>query len=129
VRISEEKKQKNETPSIINFFPLLPRGCSPLVKVLDAGVTRLWAVVPCRFQPGLAREVELDVHLIKLPASERLRLDSEILEVKESEDGAVFLSLEINLPDLEPGEYELEIAALESAAQIQETVKTSLFRK
>ncbi len=128
-RLAEAEKMGAPAVSLIDFFPALPKGCAPMLGILDIAPALLWAVVPARFEPGEAAEIEMTTALIVLETGEKISLDSEILDARETEAGIHFVVLEINLPDLASGEYELEITALNNATQATTGVKTRLVKK
>ncbi len=129
IRLSEPGKEAKPAISILSFYPILPRGCTPLVKNVEAGVTKVWAIVPAKFEAGGPTEVELKTQLSALESGQTAALDSEILDVKEAGDNTHFVVLEISLPELDRGEYELEIALLDIATQTSQAVKTRLVKK
>ncbi len=128
-RLAEAGKRGKVAVSILDFFPVLPEGCAPALGILETTPAQLWAVVPARFESGRASEVELTTSLTVLTSGEKMSLDSEILDVKETEGGFHFVVLEINLPDLGNGEYELEIAALDTTTQTAAAVKSRLVKR
>jgi VWFA-related protein len=128
-RLAEAGKGGKPAVSILDFFPALPEGCAPILGILEKTPAQLWAVVPARFEDGRASEVELTTTLTVLETGEKIPLDSEILDVKATEEKIHFVVMEINLPDLGSGEYELEIAALDSATQTAAAVKSRLVKR
>jgi VWFA-related protein len=129
VRMQDAPKTKEGSPSIISFFPVLPRQSAPLLGPLDPEAPRLMAVVPVQFLRDQAPEVELEVRLTMLPASEQMAVESGILDTKQTEGGLSFIVLEIRLPELSPGDYELEIAARDITTGAAHSVKTRLLKK
>ncbi len=125
-RLAEAGKGGKPIVSILDFFPALPEGCAPILGMLETTPAQLWAIVPARFEPGRVAEVELTTTLAILETGEKISLDSQILDVKETEEKMHFVAMEINLPELANGEYELEIAALDAATQIPAGVKSRL---
>jgi VWFA-related protein len=128
-RISRIKKGADLAASLINFYPLLPMHCSPLVKNLEADDKVILAVIAAVFPADQLPEVNLDVRMTLSSTGEEFPLEARILEAKRAENGKDVLMLEIDLPDLRPGEYELEITATESATQAQSVMKTSIVKK
>jgi len=129
LRLAVSRKEKGPASSIIQFFPSLPRGCTPLVGNLEAEVKKLWALIPARIEAGQAAELEIRAELSGLESGQSVFLDSDILDVREAAENAHFILLEISLPDLDSGEYDLEIAVLDPAAQTSQAVKTRLIKK
>jgi VWFA-related protein len=128
-KISRMKKGADLAASLINFYPLLPIHCSPLVKNLEADDKVILAVIAAVFPEDQLPEVNLDVRMTLASTGEEFPLEARILEAKRAENGKDVLMLEIDLPDLRPGEYELEITATESVTQAQSVMKTSIVKK
>jgi hypothetical protein len=128
-KISRMKKGADLAASLINFYPLLPMHCSPLVKNLEADDKIILAVIAAVFPADQLPEVNLDVRMTLSSTGEEFPLEARILEAKRAENGKDVLMLEIDLPDLPPGDYELEIKATESATQAQSVMKTSIVKK
>jgi hypothetical protein len=129
LKISRMKKGADLATSLISFYPLLPMHCSPLVKNLEADDKVILAVIAAVFPADQLPEVNLDVRMTLASTGEEFPLEARILEAKRAENGKDVLMLEIDLPDLRPGEYELEIKATESTTQAQSLMKTSIVKK
>ncbi len=129
LKISRMKKGADLATSLISFYPLLPMHCSPLVKNLEADDKVILAVIAAVFPADQLPEVNLDVRMTLASTGEEFPLEARILEAKRAENGKDVLLLEIDLPDLRPGEYELEIKATESTTQAQSVMKTSIVKK
>lgn len=130
VRIEKEKMKKNNSHSIISYYPLLPQKSSPLVGHLTEGMSRIWAVIPTLTKNNEAPDVEIKVRLIRKLDSHEFDLESDILDAKRVEKNNMdALLLEIHLPELKPGEYELEITASEFISQTESVVKIPLMKK
>jgi hypothetical protein len=56
-------------------------------------------------------------------------LVANLLDSKAIGNNRVVLVLEINLPDLRPGDYDLEITATESEKRVQQVMKTSFVKR
>jgi VWFA-related protein len=97
--------------TLIDLYPLLPVGCSPLLKVLPAGARRLLAVWPVRHQGAAMPDVDFDARLTRPDGGEDLAAEVRIADVKSYPPDRVVLLLEIALPELQPGSYSLEILA------------------
>jgi hypothetical protein len=54
---------------------------------------------------------------------------ANLLDSKAIGNNKVVLVLEINLPDLRPGDYDLEITATESEKRVQKVMKTSFVKR
>jgi hypothetical protein len=103
--------------------------CSPLVKNLEADDKIILAVIAAVFPADQRPEVNLDVRMTLPSTGEEFPLEARILDSKRAENGKDTLVLEIDLPELRPGEYELEIKATESTTNAQSIMKTSIVKK
>jgi len=121
-------REKSQRTSLINFYPLLPIECSPLVKTMTRDDRKILAVFPSKFRGSRTPQVNLDFRLSGLPSGLQIPLEARILESKKIGEERSVLVVELNLPELEPGDYELEIKATESTTQAQ-TVMKSVFSK
>ncbi|MCX6563548.1 MAG: VWA domain-containing protein [Candidatus Aminicenantes bacterium] len=121
-------KRVSQRSSFINFYPLLPLHCRPLVKTLGPNDKRLIAVIPAEFQAKTAPAVHVGFRLTAASTGEEFPLETRILETKKFEKGKSVLVVEIDLPILSPGEYQIEIVATDKTTQARAVMKTS-FRK
>ena len=126
VRFSEEmsRKEKDKDLSLSDFYKFLPRNHCLVVRDIESGIKSLLAVLPATVAEGPTPEIELSVRLHPRPEGEAINLTAEIIDIKNTNTNADILMIEIRLPDLNPGEYELEIEALE-----KDTLASSLVRK
>jgi VWFA-related protein len=111
----QKKKPKREPLSIANIYPFLSNRHSPLVDTLEKGISKLFAIVHCSHREIDKLKIELSAHLTQLPSGEKTRLLFSILKTKKEKETNVFL-IEINLPEMLPGRYSLEITAQEMAS-------------
>lgn len=109
----ERKKPKSEPLSIANIYPFLSNRNSPLVDTLEKGSSKLFAVVRCSYIEIEKPKIGLSAHLIHHPSGEKTRLSFAVLKAEKKEDSNVIL-IEINLPEMQPGRYSLEMTAQES---------------
>lgn len=120
----QKKKSKKEPLSIANIYPFLSNRHSPLVDTLEKGISKLFAIVHCSHRKIDTPNIELSAHLTQLPSGEKTRLLFSVLK-KEKEKETDVLLLEINLPELLPGKYSLEMTAQETARKLKShTVQT-----
>lgn len=129
LKISRTKKEADLAATLINFYPLLPVHCSPLVKNLEADDKVILAVIAAQFPADQLPEVSLDIRMIVPSTGEGFDLEARILEAKRAENGKDVLVIEIYLPELRPGDYELEIKAAESITNTQGVMKTSIVKR
>ena len=126
VRFSEglSRKGKDKDISLSDIYKFLPKNHCLVVRDIESGIKSLLAVLPVSIAEGPAPEIELSVRLHPRPEGEAINLATEIIEIKNTNTNADILMIEIRLPDMKPGEYELEIEALE-----KDTLASSLIRK
>jgi len=114
--------------SLINIYPSLSGEYSPLVEVLDKGISKILAAVQYKIVNIPAPEVELSAHLIKESGGEKIPLSFSILSSKEKEKTHTVL-IEVELPELKPGKYSLELAAEEETSRSRsQTTRTFLIK-
>ncbi len=78
---------------------------------------------------GPAPEVEFSARLHPRPEGEPINLTMEIVDIQETGAQTDILMMEIRPPDLNPGEYELEIEALEKKTSARSFVRKHLVWK
>jgi len=127
LQMSAPKKESQKT-SFLDFYRLLPMNHSPLVRTLERDEKKILAIIPASFRGGRAPQVNLEFRLTEFQSGRQFPLEAKILESKKIGDERIWLVVELNLPDLKPGDFELEIKATESTTQAQ-TVMTSRFSK
>ncbi|NOR53937.1 MAG: hypothetical protein GQ536_07615 [Candidatus Aminicenantes bacterium] len=130
--LKASKLQKGETEenplSLINIYPSLSGEYSPLVEVLDKGISKILAAVQYTIFNIQAPEVELSAHLIKESSGEKIPLSFSILSTREEEKTHTVL-IEFELPELQPGKYSLDIAAEEETTRSKsQTTRTFLIK-
>ena len=115
LRASKEQKKKPESEplSIANIYPFLSNRHSPLVDTLEKGISKLLAVVRCSYKEIEEPKIELSAHLIHHPSGEKTRLSFSVLRAEKEESSNVVL-IELDLPEMVPGRYSLEMTAQES---------------
>jgi hypothetical protein len=122
--IEQKKKSKSEPLSIANIYPFLSNRHSPLVDTLEKGISKLFAIVHCSHKEIDKPNIEFSAHLTQFPSGEKIRLLFSILKTEKEKETDVLL-LEINLPELLPGKYSLEMTAQETARKLKShTVQT-----
>jgi hypothetical protein len=98
------------------------------VKTLGPNDKRLIAVIPAEFQAKTAPAVNVGFRLTAPSTGEEFPVETRILETRKFEKGKSVLVVEIDLPSLSPGEYQMEIVATDKITQARAVMKTS-FRK
>ena len=114
LRVSEgENRDQGDLASSLNrIYPFPAERLAPLIEELPRTTRSLQAVVRTIVAGTWASDVELALFLIEQTSGERRPLDFSLLDVIHT-TGTAYL-LEIDLPELSPKEYILEIAARES---------------
>jgi len=128
LRFSEgsSQKEKDKDLSLSNLYKFLPKNHCLVVRDLEPGIKSLLAVLPVTAAEGPAPEVEFSARLRPGPEGEPINLTMEIVDVQETGAQTDILIMEIRLPDLNPGEYELEIEALEKKTSARSFVRKLL---
>ncbi len=131
VRFSEglSRKRKDKDISLGEFYKFLPKNHCLVVRDLEPGIKSLLAVLPVAVAEGPTPEIELSVRLLPKPEGEAINLTTEIVDIQKTNTKIDILMMEIRLPDLKPGEYELEIEALEKKTSARSFVRKLLVRK
>jgi len=131
LRFSEglSRKEKDKDLSLSDFYKFLPKDHCLVVRDLEPGIKSLLAALPVTAAKGPAPEVEFSVRLHPRPEGEPINLAMEIVDIQETSAKTDILMMEIRLPDLKPGEYELEIEALEKKTFARSFVRKFLVRK
>jgi VWFA-related protein len=129
LKILLRKGPPEKNCSLINFYPLLPQGHSPLLRNLEAGAVKLLAVLPVHFNIEMAQDIDLEVRWQRVPSGAKILLESMILTVKDIDDRNAVVMLEVGIPDSPPGDYELEFTAVESETGGVTVVRKSLLIK
>jgi len=85
------------------------------VDTLEKGISKLYAIVHCSHRKIDKPKIELFAHLTQLPSGEKTRLLFSVLKTEKEKETDVLL-IEINLPEMLPGRYSLEMIAQEMAS-------------
>jgi len=106
----DKKKKKEASLSIADIYPFISNEHSPLVGDLEQGTTKLLAVIRNDVVNLKNPEIELTAYLFDYSVTQKTPLSFSILASEKREETDVLL-VELHLPDLEPGQYFLKIAA------------------
>jgi len=109
----KKKKSKSESFSIKDFYPFLSNDFSPLVEDLEQGISNLFAEVRCFIYNTIEPDVELSVYIIDHSTGEKVPLSFSFLSSKNLGE-LYILFLEFEMPELNPGDYSIEIIAEET---------------
>jgi len=112
----QKKRTKKDSLSINDIYPFLSNDFSPLVEDLEQGIVNLCAEVRCSIFNNKEPDVELSVYLIDHSSGEKIPLSFSFLSSK-NEGELYVLFLEFEMPELEPGDYSIEIIAEETTTK------------
>jgi VWFA-related protein len=116
LKTQPEDKAK-ESLSLNNIYPFLSNKFSPVVNVLDRGVSKLLAVLRCSIINIPEPEVEFSAHIVQQTSGQKIPLPFSFISSKEEDEQTDILLIELQLPGLMPGQYSLEIIAEETTTQ------------
>lgn len=125
----KDQKGKDKDLSLGDIYKFLPENHRLVVRELGRETTNLLAVLPVSFSYAAAPEVEFSVRLHPKPEGEAILLEMQIIDVQTIGDHQDILMMEISLPDLNPGEYELEIEAIDQNTSDSFFIRKSLIKK
>ena len=123
------QKGKDKDLSLENVYKYLPKNHSLVVREIGPEIENLLAVLPVTFAGGPAPEIEFIARLHPKPEGEAIVLPIQIIDVQAIRDNKDIMMIEMRLPDLVPGEYELEIEAIEKNTSASFSVRRSLKMK
>ena len=112
----QKKGTKKVSLSINDIYPFLSNYFSPLVEDLEQGIVNLCAEVQCSIFNTEEPDVELSAYLINHSSAEKIPLYFSFISSKNEGESYV-LFLEFEMPELEPGDYSIEIIADEMATK------------
>jgi VWFA-related protein len=128
INLTPALKKGVSISSLIDFYPLVPGQCAPLLKSLDPGVRTLLAIIPTEFRGNKVPNVVLDFKLTSSDGTE-LPIDTSIVNTKDAGLGRAVLAAEIDLPELPPGRYNLEITATNASGEVIKTLRSAFEKK
>ncbi len=125
--LKREKDEKTEqSPSIKDIYPFLASSVCPLIDRIEKGTPRILAVMVNSIRGIENPDIRLTAEVINQSTKEKILLDSQIISV-ENKGTADILLLELELPELESGEYSIEFTALENTTGKICQQKTGIF--
>jgi len=123
----QEKELEKESVSLIAIYPFLPKNFFPLVEEADRGIEKLLAVLRLSIVDVPESEIEISALLIDHSSDQKIPLQNISIHAVEKREGIDVLLIEFLLPELEAGEYSLEIIAEEMTTQ-QRSQTTRTFK-
>ena len=118
----QEKGIKSEPLSINDIYPFLANNFSPLVEAVDKEISSLLAVVRLSIIEIPDHEIEFSVNLTNHSSQKKIQLSDSFILSNENIEGTEVLLIEIQLPELESGNYSLEIVADEMTTKTRSQV-------
>lgn len=129
IKLSEEQNEKEKDVSLNNLYKFRPKNHSLIVRDLWPGIKSLLAVLPVNITEGTAPEFEFSIRLHPKPDGEPMELKTEIVDIQKASTNTDVLMIEISLPELKSGEYELEIEVLDINTLARSFVRKLLIKK
>ena len=123
---NQGKRAEKESLSINDVYPYLSNEFSPVVEELEQGILKLLAVVRCSILNIKEPDVELSANLIDHSSNKKVPLSNSSILSTENIEGTEVLFMEIQLPELEPGDYSIEIIADEMTTQARSQATRNL---
>jgi len=111
--------------SLTDVYPFVTNNHSPVFEVLSQDTLNLCGVAICSVGDIPNPAVKLSAHLVELQTGIRIPLHFSIPSSAKEKEAEIFL-LEFKLPDLNPGEYSVEIVAEEVNSQAKSKVIKNL---
>jgi hypothetical protein len=123
LNIALETQARGADPQLVSrIFPFPAKECLPLIGPLGRGSDFLGAVLRCEWRGERGGEIELAVRLFPEGGGEEIEIGAEVHD-RRSEGEADLYLLGIEIPELPPGRYRLEIEAENPATG--KTVRTT----
>jgi VWFA-related protein len=115
INIESEKKAEGVEPfSLSRVFPFPSKEYVPLVGAMERGTGLLGAVLRCEWRGERSGEIDLDVRLFPEDGGEEIEIAANLQDMKSDSATDLYL-ISIDLPELPPGRYRLEIEGANAA--------------
>ncbi len=122
--LKKEKGEKDkEAISLKDIYPFLSSRMSPLIGKIERGASKILAVTVNTIRGIENPDVHLIAELVSKSTKEKILLNSQIISA-QNKGSADILLLELELPELESGEYFVEITAEENTTGMTSRQKT-----
>ena len=125
----KSKKTKDQDFSLGNVYKYLPKNHRLVVQEIGPVTKNLFAVLPLISTGYSAPEVEFAVRLRPKPEGKSIMLPMKIKDVRSVSETKDILMMEIGLPQIAPGEYELEIQAVGEKTSSRFSLRRSLIKR
>jgi hypothetical protein len=116
-------------PSIMNLYRLIPKEGCPVVGEISPGTRRLLAITPLELRPRLPGDTPIlavEAKLISLLDGGETSLEVEVREHMTYEGGPDVLAVDLVLPNVAPGRYDLEITVEDVGMDRRAAVRKAL---
>jgi len=121
-----KKKEKDQELTLGKIYRYLPKNHCLVVRDIGPETKKLLAVIPAAYTLAGPADIELLLRLIPSPFGETLELPQRIIDIHTIDKNKNIIVVEICLPDLEPGKYELEIEAVEKNRSLKSSTRRSI---
>ena len=111
LKLSKDQKKGIERGalSLNDIYPFIPHNFSPLVEEVGRGIEKLLAVLRLLVIEVQEPEIETSAYLIDHSSNKRIPLLNSSIHSAEKREGTDVLLIEFQLPELDAGEYSIEI--------------------
>ncbi len=123
------KERDNEEAPLKGVFPSLETSASPVLEVMNRGVSRLQALVQLILPSETPSDIQLEAAIFERKNGEEMAVPLSVLEKRDSEATAgetalrrERLFLELEFPDLPPGFYDLLLKGKGAASELKAVV-------
>jgi VWFA-related protein len=127
-----KRRERAAETNLLDLYPFIPRNHKIIVRDVDYGTEKILALLPVGRKAsarGNKSRIGVSARLVLRASGEEIELAFEIIEGQRSKDGCEFLTLEIALPVLDRGDYELVIEVADRDSGESDPVKTGLVIK
>ncbi|HSA96245.1 MAG TPA: VWA domain-containing protein [Acidobacteriota bacterium] len=115
VNIESEKKAEGAEPfSLSRAFPFPAKEYVPLLGAMERGTRLLGAVLRCEWRGNRGGEIDLDARLFPEAGGAEIEIAADLQDMKSEAATDLYL-ISIDLPELPPGRYRLEIEGVNAA--------------
>ena len=124
IKVELKRKDKKEL-SLADIYSFSPQRFALIIDGLEYGVQKIAAVIKCNILDIDNPEIKISIYLFNHSSKERVALPFTFQVLENNKDSKTLL-LDIDLPDMEPGEYSLEFTAEETTAKLRSQMNRAL---